>query len=200
MRVRFSNLRCFFLAMRLRRFLMTEPTVRLSVTAPEAGYREMPGRSRQVPYRNVRRHRDANRWSHPTEREPWTGDDGVELVRLGFPSGPALMVARVSGIKTVQIPDPVVCLQPCRGALVGAGFFLAQSSELRRAQASTAARKAARMALSSSTRRAAAVVPAGDVTRSRSSVAEASTPSSMAAAPANVPFTSFVATSRPRPW
>ena len=61
MRVRFSNLRCFFLAMRLRRFLMTEPTVRLSVTAPEAGYREMPGRSRQVPYRNVRRHRDANR-------------------------------------------------------------------------------------------------------------------------------------------
>ena len=80
MRVRFSNLRCFFLAMRLRRFLMTEPTVRLSVTAPEAGYREMPGRSRQVPYRNVRRHRDANRWSHPAEREPWN----KEMVGLNW--------------------------------------------------------------------------------------------------------------------
>jgi len=30
MRVFFSSLRCFFFAMRLRRFLMTEPTVDLS--------------------------------------------------------------------------------------------------------------------------------------------------------------------------
>ena len=31
MRVRFSSLRCFFFAIRLRRFLMTEPTVYLSL-------------------------------------------------------------------------------------------------------------------------------------------------------------------------
>jgi hypothetical protein len=51
MRVFFSNLRCFFLAILLRRFLMTEPTELPSLDCTEDGHATVPAPMRAAGHR-----------------------------------------------------------------------------------------------------------------------------------------------------